>query len=470
MKTYKVTVALLLISAVSYAQTTTQRINTAVQLLLKDVQMKHATMSLYVVETKTGKAVYHLNEQVGLAPASTQKIFTSIAAFELLGKDYRFKTELGYDGVIDKGTLKGNIYITGTGDPTLGSWRYNTTKRDSVLKKILSIVYSAGIKKIDGDIVMDGSRFSYQPLPGGWIWDDIGNYYGAGTWAINWNENQYDLQLKPGNKEGDDVEITGTEPALANYNLTNLLKTGKPGSGDNGYIYMPPYSASGFVEGTVPAGEKTFTLSGSLPNPPYQFGKELEASFAANNIEVSGTLKTTEMMTDNKSAITSYQNLLGTIYSPSIDSITYWFLQKSINLYGEALLKTMAYEKPGIGSTDKGVELLKDFWNTNGIEKSALNIVDGSGLSPQNRVTTDALVKALRYAKTRNWYSSFYNALPQYNGMKMKSGTIGGAKAYVGYHTSKSGTEYTFAIIINNYDDAAGSIVTKMFKVLDELK
>ncbi len=470
MKTYKVTIALLLISAVSFAQTTEQRINKAVQQLLKDEQMKHATMSLCVVETKTGKAVYHLNEQVGLAAASTQKIFTSIAAFEFLGKDYRFKTELGYDGIIDKGILKGNLYVSGSGDPTLGSWRYNTTKRDSILKKILSVVYSAGIKKIDGDIIMGGSKFSYQPLPGGWIWDDIGNYYGAGTWGINWNENQYDLLLKPGNKEGDDVEITGTEPPLEKYNLANLLKSGKPGSGDNGYIYMPPYSTSGFVEGTVPAGEKSFTLSGSLPNPPYQFGKELEASFAANNIEVSGTLKTTEMLMNNKSAITSYQKLLGTIYSPPLDSIAYWFLQKSINLYGEALLKTMAYEKSGIGSTEKGVELLKDFWNTNGIEQSALNIVDGSGLSPQNRVTTDALVKALQYAKTRDWYSSFYNALPQYNGMKMKSGTIGGAKAYAGYHTSKSGVEYTFAIIINNYDDSAGSIVPKMFKVLDALK
>jgi len=54
--------------------------------------------------------------------------------------------------------------------------------------------------------------------------------------------------------------------------------------------------------------------------------------------------------------------------------------------------------------------------------------------------------------------------------MHMKSGTIGGAKAYAGYHTSKAGVQYTFAIIINNYDSEAGSIVPKMFKVLDELK
>ncbi len=470
MKTYTVTIALLLISVVAFAQTNAMRIDKAVQQLMKDAQMKHGTMSLYVVETKTGNVVYHLNEQAGMTPASTQKLFTSIAAFELLGKDYRFKTELGYSGKVENGTLTGNIYVAGNGDPCLGSWRYNQTKRDSVLKKIFSIIYSAGIKKIDGDIIMDGSKFSYQPLPGGWIWEDIGNYYGAGTWAINWNENQYDLLLKPGNKAGANVEITGTEPALETYAFINRLNSGKPGSGDNGYIYMPPYAKSGFVEGTVPAGEKSFKLSGSLPNPPLQFGKEVKAYLDANNIAISGAVQTTEQLMNQQSKNTSYQQSLGIILSPTLDSLTYWFLQKSINLYGEALVKTMAYEKTGYGSTDTGVAIIKDFWSKNGIEKSALNIVDGSGLSPQNRVTTDALVKALRYAKTRGWYSSFYRALPLYNGMKMKSGTIGGAKAYAGYHTSKNGTEYTFAIIINNYDADAGSIAPKMFKMLDELK
>lgn len=464
MKTYCLTISLILAAWSSFSQTVQQRLKSATDMLLKDEQMKHAMMSLYVVETKTGKVIYHLNEQTGLAAASTQKILTSVAAFDLLGKDYRYRTELGYDGIIEKGILKGNLYVVGYGDPTLGSWRYNQTNRDSILNSIYLSVKNAGIYKIEGNIIFDNSMFSYQPLPGGWIWDDIGNYYGAGTWGINWNENQYDLLLKPGNKEGDDVEVTGTKPALENYQLTNLLKTGKSGSGDNGYIYMPPYSSTAFVTGTVPAGEKQFILSGALPNPAYQMGKELEKNFIRNKIEISGAIKI------NGSTVDSYRTLLTTIVSPSLDSIVYWFLQKSINLYGEALLKTMSYEKSGVGSTEKGVELLKDFWNKNGIEKSALNIADGSGLSPQNRVTTDALVKALQYAKTRDWYGSFYNALPLYNGMKMKSGTIGGAKAYAGYHTSKSGTKYTFAIIINNYDEAAGSIVPKMFKVLDELK
>ena len=96
--------------------------------------------------------------------------------------------------------------------------------------------------------------------------------------------------------------------------------------------------------------------------------------------------------------------------------------------------------------------------------------MERSGFSPQNRITTKALVTAFQFAKNKSWYSSFYSALPIYNGMHIKSGTIGGAKAYTGYHTSKAGVGYTFAIIINNYDSEGGSIVPKMFKVLDELK
>jgi D-alanyl-D-alanine carboxypeptidase/D-alanyl-D-alanine-endopeptidase (penicillin-binding protein 4) len=130
----------------------------------------------------------------------------------------------------------------------------------------------------------------------------------------------------------------------------------------------------------------------------------------------------------------------------------------------------MSYQKYGLGSTAKGVELVKEFWKERGIEPSALHIIDGSGLSPQNHVTADALVKVLQYAKSRPWFPYYYDALPVYNGMKLKSGTIGGVKSFAGYHTAKDGTAYTVALIINNYDGSAAEIVGKMFKLLDELK
>lgn len=467
MKTYIATISLILISAVSFAQSAALRLNNAVQLLLKDEQMKHANMSLYVVETKTGKLVYHLNEQTGLAAASTQKLFTSIAAFDLLGKDYRFKTDLGYYGEIENDSLSGALFVRGHGDPSFGSWRYNATKPENILEKFASAITSAGIKKIYNKFYVASEGFESQSIPDGWIWEDIGNYYGAGFWPLNWKENQYDLVLKSGDKIGGSVEIISINGEKSNgANFGNQLTAAAKGTGDNAYIYLPDEDNEHLIKGTIPVNENNFEISGATSDAPNDFIGDfctfLEQKKILNKPDAWPYTLVKRLVDTGK--------IIYTHYSPSLDSINYWFLQKSINLYGEALLKTMAYEKTGFGSTANGVELLKDFWSKNGIEKSALNIVDGSGLSPQNRVTTDALVKALQYAKTRDWYASLYSALPLYNGMKMKSGTIGGAKAYAGYHTSKSGMEYTFAIIINNYDQEAGSIVPKMFKVLNELK
>jgi D-alanyl-D-alanine carboxypeptidase/D-alanyl-D-alanine-endopeptidase (penicillin-binding protein 4) len=162
--------------------------------------------------------------------------------------------------------------------------------------------------------------------------------------------------------------------------------------------------------------------------------------------------------------------VLTTHYSPSLDSIIYWFLKKSINLYGEALIKTFAYEKDGFGSTDSGVAIVKKFWKQKGLDEDELNIRDGSGLSPLNRVTTHAQVEILKYAKTKDWFPHFYDALPEYNGMKMKSGTISDAKAFCGYQKSKDGKEYIFSFIINNYNGPSSGVVNKMYKVLDLLK
>src|SRR5882762_1547548 len=104
-----------LISHFISAQAIDQELDKATQQLITDPQMKHAILGFYVIDAKTGTVVYDKNGPVGLAPASCQKLFTSIAAFELLGHDFRYKTELGYDGKVEDLTLKGNLHILGTG-------------------------------------------------------------------------------------------------------------------------------------------------------------------------------------------------------------------------------------------------------------------------------------------------------------------------------------------------------------------
>jgi D-alanyl-D-alanine carboxypeptidase/D-alanyl-D-alanine-endopeptidase (penicillin-binding protein 4) len=162
--------------------------------------------------------------------------------------------------------------------------------------------------------------------------------------------------------------------------------------------------------------------------------------------------------------------ILFTHYSPSLDSIIYWFLKKSINFYGEALVRTIGMEKKGFGSTEKGLEWIDSFYTANGFDTDAFHVYDGSGLSPANRVTPSAMAGALYFAKSRSWFPSFYDALPVYNGMKLKSGTIGHVKCYAGYHTSKAGKQYVVTFMVNNYNGSPSALVNKMFIVLDNLK
>ncbi|HTI11476.1 MAG TPA: D-alanyl-D-alanine carboxypeptidase/D-alanyl-D-alanine-endopeptidase [Puia sp.] len=455
----------------AFTQSLPSALGMAVLKMEADSTMKHAILSLYVVDAATGAVVFDKNSQVGLAPASCQKLFTSAAALDMLGPDYRYKTSLGYSGKIEKGVLKGNLYMLGSGDPTLGSWRYDSTKETTLFHRWIAAIQKAGIRKFEGDILVDDSHWETQVLPGGWIWEDIGNYYGAGSWGVNWHENQYDLRIQPGAAEGDAAQVIAPAEELEIMNRADLVRTGAPGSGDRASIFLSPYSPFALVGGTVPLQKEAFVISGSIPVPPRYagilFGEALtKEGIAQHPKDVKMSL---EFQLD-KTVMGQPDRVIDTYFSPRLDSINYWFLKRSINLYGEALIKTIAYEKTGKGSTEKGVELVRNFWSGHGIELSAIHMVDGSGLSPQNRVTTDALVKVLLYAKTRPWYSAFYSALPEFNGMKMKSGSIGGARSFAGYQVSTDGKEYVFSIIVNNYDGSSAEVIKKIYQVLNILK
>ena len=451
-----------------HAQSVQEKLAKAVQQFEKDSQMRHAILGFAVMDAKTGDIVFERNSQTGLAPASTQKIVTSAAAFEILGHDYRYKTELAYDGVIRKDVLLGRLLIFGSGDPTLGSIRYSSTKHTELLREWAEAVNKIGVKRIEGWIVSVNNSFSTHGIPDGWIWQDIGNYYGAGAYQLNWKENQYDVILQSGDKVGDQVSVVKTDNQYFRTHHLNELKSAAKGTGDNAYIYLP-VTPTGFMllSGTIPVEEKSFSISGAYSDPALALQIDLQNELPSMKWgDASGTFRYNPGLLPDKKTLTT----LHTHFSPPLDSINYWFMRRSINLYGEALIKTIGIEKAGSGSTDTGVRLVRDFWATKGIDKAAINIIDGSGLSPQNRLTPDALVQILSYAKARPWYKSFYESLPTYNGMKLKSGSIGGARSFAGYHTSAQGKEYIVAIIVNNYAGSSGEIVKKMYKVLDELK
>lgn len=443
------------------SQPITTRLAKALQALEADSQLKHAITSFCVADAKTGKVLFQKNSQVGMAPASTQKLFTSVAFFELAGASYRYTTEFGYTGAVRSEKPEGSLYCKGEGDPSLGSWRFSETRPERIFSKLADSLKKAGIRTPGLPMQVTGVAFDPLPVPGGWIMDDVGNYYGAGSWAVNWKENQYDIELSSGPATGDPVTVTRNDAlSFTDQAFENHLVTAGKGSGDNAYIYLPNDHQPYLLKGTIPAGERNFVISGAVSNGPAYLISDWYSYCSRNGWDIYSGNKS---LAEGEHPVYHYR-------SPTFDSLNYYFLRKSINLYGEAFLKTLGQMKKGVGSTENGIEVVLDFFQAKGFDRSAINILDGSGLSPQNRVTTGEQVKLLMYARSRPWFASFYQALPEYNGMKMKSGSIGGARAFTGYHRSSGGTDYVFSIIVNNFQGSAGQVVKKIYRLLDVLK
>lgn len=439
------------------AQTISQKLEKATKDLLETSSAFSANLSFYVSD-KEGKLVYEYNGNKGLSTASTQKIFTAVAALETLGKDYKYKTNASFSGTITSDELSGNLFVVSNGDPTLGSWRYEGYNAEDFKQKLLVALRKKNIKKIDGDLIIDDSYFDFQTIPGGWPWNDLGNYYGAGVWSVNWKENQFDIDFI-GNK------IKKFSYDLRDLKFVNELKTG--GSSDQSLVFTAPLSNVAYINGMLPAGKPT-TVSGSMPNPPLQLGVEIFELLKTNGIDFNGKIITNSerLVAGEKILVAPKENIFLTYESPALDKIVYWLLKKSINLYAETFIKTMAKERGKEGSFNEGVKYLKDFWVKKGINPSMINFADGSGLSPQNYVSSKAEVLALLYAKKQSYFSQFYEGFPtQSNGMKMKSGTIKDSKSFAGY--SKSG-DYIFSIIINNY--SGNNVSNELYKVLNVLK
>nr|WP_315034310.1 D-alanyl-D-alanine carboxypeptidase/D-alanyl-D-alanine-endopeptidase [uncultured Chryseobacterium sp.] len=455
----KKTLAVLTLSIqVVSAQNITQKLDKVTKDLMDSSAAIASGLSFYVSD-ESGNFIYEYQGSKGLSTASTQKIFTAAAALETLGKNYTFKTTSGYSGNISEGILKGNLFISSNGDPTLGSWRYEAYKPENFKKRLIEAIKKSGITKISGDLVIDDSYFDHQTIPGGWPWDDLGNYYGAGVWGVNWRENQFDITI-------NGTDFKSFSYPLEGVNWLNDLKAG--GSSDQSLIFTAPHSNVALINGMLPGG-KTVTVSGSVPNPPVQLGAEVTQWLKESGIELSGKAVTnSQLEIQGKPALEAPQNnIILTYESPSLDKIVYWFLRKSVNMYGETLIKTLGKEKKGNSSFKSGVSYLKEFWKSKGINPNMINFADGSGLSPQNYVAAKAEVQALLYAKKQSWFDAYYDGFPmQDNGMKMKSGTMRDTKSFAGYHTAKDGKKYVFSIIINNYQGSGGAELQKILNVL----
>lgn len=445
--------------------------------------MANGIMGVSIKSVTNNKTLVAYNAQKSLAPASTLKLITTATALSTLGENFRYSTTLEYSGQLVDSVLIGNIIIKGTGDPSFGSWRFDKQQDYKLLCEVWAQKIKAlGIKEIKGRVFGDGSMFEENVTPDTWIWSDMGNYYGAGSYGLNINENLFYAIFKP-TQYMVQAPLVKTIPDLPYYQKINKVLTDKPRTGDQVNIYSTPYQDILMMQGYVPAGD-SFSVKGSIPDPAlftaYFLHKKLE------EIGIKVNENPLSAMEANKRKI-AFQSFFPTMNITTHTSLPLRELAtacnfQSINLYAEAFLKTFSVMSSFGNTTKDAVKGLKQIWQSKGVNLSGFNIKDGSGLSPSNGITTDNMTDILKAMYSEKSFKAFYESIPvvgesgtvahlgkkskAVGNVRAKSGSIEGVRAYAGYFTAKNGELMCFSFMLNKYNSDFGSATKELEKLM----
>lgn len=449
--------------------------------LLMDSLMVHASVSISIIDASDSRIIVDYNGEKSMVPASVMKLVTSAVALELLGPSYSFKTEIEYNGNLDRktGILKGSIVLKGGGDPALGS-DYFSEHYGKFIDNWISAILNLGIKKVSGGVISDDSYFDYQPVPPKWLWEDIGNYYGAGAYGLSVFDNTYLIHLKSSEASSEPV-ITGIIPEEAEVRLTNGLFA--YGVNDSGYVYSAPYSSSGWISGSIPPGVNDFKLKASINDPPLLLAKMIKTRLETAGIIVEGDPTTCRIENDtlNKSQVVI---LLTT--SPPLSKIIEVLNHESVNLYAEHLVKELGKVFGSSGSTSAGIKVIEKFLEDSvGLKPGGIIMTDGSGLSPADAIDSKDLSLLLLYMKKKGrYFNEYYTSLPEagkdgtlknrfkdpvfYSSLRAKSGSMTRVRSYAGYLTAKSDNTLIFSIIVNNFNGPSQVLINAIEDILRE--
>ncbi|WP_183495169.1 D-alanyl-D-alanine carboxypeptidase/D-alanyl-D-alanine endopeptidase [Neolewinella aquimaris] len=441
-------------------------------------ELKNAAVAVDVRDVATGRQLAGHNASVASIPASTQKLITTAVAMDILGEDHRFRTRLVAGGVIEGGVLRGNLYLVGGGDPTLGSpFVDEVAGLEEVIQRWVQKVKASGITRITGAVVGDGSYYTTDGAGRGWTWADLGNYYGAGTYGLNLNENSYYLSFSQRQREGATPPVIGTEPQIPGLEFINELVSGPRGSGDQAYIFGAPFNYRQYVRGSIPVGTGRFRIRGSIPDPPLFAAQLLDRELKESGIEViqPPTTHQTVGTGDYRSG-----RVLDELMSPPLSTIVDRTNLTSNNLFAETLLREMNKAR---GNTDlASTDVITDWLEARGIATEGIQLQDGSGLSPRNFFPPETMTALLAdRSGDERWRESIPLAGRTGSLRRVltgtvaegrvwgKSGTINAVRAYAGYVDRPDGRRLAYSVAVNNHTMRGSQLNRLIYDLMRDL-
>ena len=422
-------------------------LNNRISSMFTDPVMKNANWGFVVYDPKNKRVINSYNEKASLIPASTTKLLTTETAMSILGKDFQWTTQLEYSGEIDEnGVLSGNLYIVGSGDPSLGTGRAGASSYGTLINDFSSAIKNLNIKQIKGDIILKTAVFKNNkntPLPTNIVWKGDTHYYLP---AGSTNDTDPRQEKLLGNKKMEQQKFVYHSP----YN--------------NQLVYTEHFNG--------------YSLNTKLPDATYYLANNLKTNLLKNGITIEGKV----IDQSNSNIQLEPRKKLMKYTSPKLVDIVYFINQTSNNAMSEALLKTTGFYEKGDFSLDTGRAIVNKHLTKRTFDFDGFHFADGSGLSRSNVVTPISQVKFLSALMEEKHFDAYFKSLPiagqtgtlksmfinsESNGQVFaKTGTLNKVKTLAGYVKTKSGKLLTFSLLINNYNGSVAQVKQKMETIL----
>jgi serine-type D-Ala-D-Ala carboxypeptidase/endopeptidase (penicillin-binding protein 4) len=447
-----------LLSAAAGSPTAADRLASAVEQQVRVGERVVAALGVEVIDVETGDEVYaHLPDNPRIL-ASNTKLFTTAAALDALGPGYFFETRFLARGAVTDGTLAGDLAVIGGGDPNISGRLYEGDPY-AVFRQWAAALKARDIHRVDGDLYLDHGMFEGPTIHPDWPARDRQKWYQAPISALSFSDNCLLVRIDPALRAGAPARVE-VVPSLPLFKVENRARTSDSWRQHNAGVIRAQEDHRLTVFGSVYRNAGPLETWVAVPDPVEYFGAALRDALAEEGIEVTGRALPVERLPGlTWETVTVFRSdLLTTIGVTN---------KRSQNFYAESLLKVLGAERCGRGSWEAGIEAVAEFLERIGIPRGSYSMVDGSGLSRNNRFTPREVAHLLRTMYFHRYGREFLRSLPfsgeedlswrerlaeaPYAGnVFAKTGTIQGVSALSGYAKAGSGKLYAFSILCND--------------------
>jgi len=410
----------------------------AIDSLLAAPGLAPAHVGVIVLDARSGEVLYARDPDKLFLPASNAKLIVAAAALRQLKPDHRFETAVLSAAPLARGTLDGDLYLRGGGDPTLS---------DEGLARLAEMLRARGLREIRGRVVGDAEQPpSWRP---GWFWEDLQWYYAAPISALSANGNCVSVTVAP-TTPGQAPRVTISPSPCGMYPVSRAMTVaGEPAAPIT--MTRLPGGRAIEVSGEIGVGSDPVRERLSVPVPAHYAAIRFVAMLNRAGITVTGLAATGVTPPETPT--------LASLPSPPLREVVGRMLKPSDNLAAEMLLDDLV--------RIKGEDALDGFLTEAGMDPAALRLADASGLSRLDLLSPRQVAQVLRFMRLQPEGPDFVAALPLMGRegtlanrlrdspaagtVRAKTGTMTGVSTLSGYVQAADGSVLVFAFLADSF-------------------